>query len=181
MKDEIKEKFSGIKHKWVYFHTDTPEFQYILDQTTKAINNKEIKSKDAIRLIKAFKFHEKAFVKYTKNIGRKNFKCICQLIDDNNNKLDIEFNPANILNANILSGTPKSLKLYKTGEKTKGQWKKPNDGFFDDIEYPTMEEELSELGYHMYKDWTEEVKASGLSSVDRYRQICGTLKYYQRN
>jgi len=32
----------------------------------------------------------------------------------------------------------------------------------------------------MYKDWTEEVAASGMSSQDYYRKLCGTLKYYKR-
>lgn len=180
MKDKIKEKFDGVKHKWIYFHTDTREFQYILDKITLGINESKLKSKDTIKLIKSFKFHEKAFVKYIKNVGRKNFKCICQLIDINNNKFEIEFSPDVILNANVLSGTPKSLKLYKTNEKTKGQWKKPDDGFNDPISYPPVEEELTELGYAMYKDWTEEVRASGMSSKEYYRKLCGTTKYYQR-
>ena len=48
------------------------------------------------------------------------------------------------------------------------------------MSYPPVEEELTELGYAMYKEWSEEVAASGLSSKDYYRKICGTLKYYQR-
>ena len=59
-------------------------------------------------------------------------------------------------------------------------WSKPDDGFIDPISYPPVEEELTELGYAMYKDWTEEVAASGLSSTDYYRKICGTLKYYKK-
>ena len=180
MKDKIKEKFSGVKHKWIYFHTDTREFQHILDKITVAINEKRYSSKKAISLIKSFKFHEKAFIKFIKTSGRKNFVCVCNIIDKENNKLEVVLKPETLLNANMLSNTPKSLKLYRTDEKNKGQWKKPDDGFTDPIQYPAVEEELTELGYAMYKDWTEEVAASGLSSKDYYRKICGTLKYYQR-
>ena len=180
MKDRIKEKFSGIKHKWIYFHTDNIEFQIILDQITVEINNKNIKSKDAIKLIKSFKFHEKAFVKFIKTSGRKNFVCVCQVIDANNIKVNINLNPESVIDANLLSGTPKSLKLYKTGEKNKSIWNKPDDGFKDPISYPPVEEELTELGYSMYKDWTEEVAASGMNSIDYYRQQKGILKYYKR-
>ena len=180
MKDEIKQKFSGVKHKWIYFHTDTREFQIILDKISLEINSKNYSSKHAIKLIKAFKFHEKAFVKFIKTSGRKNFTCVCNIIDKDNNKIEINFKPETLLNANMLSNTPKSLKLYKTNEKDKGQWKKPDDGFVDPIQYPQVEEELTELGYAMYKDWSEEVAASGLNSTDYYRKLCGTLKYYQR-
>lgn len=180
MKDKLKSKFDGIKHKWIYFHTDSYEFQLILDEITKAVNDKTISSKNAIRLTKSFKFHEKAFVKYIKNIGRKNFSCICHIIDKENNKIEISLKPETVLNAYMLSNTPKGLKLYKSNEKSKGEWKKPNDGFVDSITYPSVEEELTELGYAMYKDWTEEVAASGMSSIDYYRHLCGTLKYYKR-
>ena len=87
--------------------------------------------------------------------------------------------PEVLFSANLLGNTPKAMKLYKL-EKSKGIWKKPNDGFNDPVSYPPVEEELTELGYAMYKEWTEEVAASGLSSQDYYRKICGTLKYYQR-
>ena len=43
-----------------------------------------------------------------------------------------------------------------------------------------MEEELTELGYRMYKDWTEEVRDSGMSSIDYYRKLLGIDKYYKR-
>lgn len=180
MKDKIKNKFSGVKHKWLYFHTDDREFQAILDKITLEIHNKKITSRDAISLIKSFKFHEKAFIKFIKTVGRKNFKCLCQVIDIKNNKVEILLNPESVLYANMLSGTPKSLKLYKTNEKNKGIWKKPDDGFKDPVSYPPVEEELTELGYAMYKDWTEEVAASGMNSIDYYRKLNGTLKYYKK-
>jgi len=180
MKDKLKEKFKDQKHKWIYFHTDSYEFQLILDKLTEAIKNNIINSKNAISLTKSFKLHEKAFVKYIKNKGRKNFTCICNIIDKENNKVEIELKPEFVLNAYLLSNTPKGLKLYKNNEKSKGIWKKPDDGFIDPISYPAVEEELTELGYAMYKDWSEEVAASGMSSIDYYRHLCGTLKYYKR-
>tara|TARA_R100000773_G_C4195821_1_gene100033 strand:- start:32 stop:577 length:546 start_codon:yes stop_codon:yes gene_type:complete len=180
MKDKIKEKFFGIKHKWIYFNIDSKEFQDILNVITESIRSKKITSKNAISLTKCFKFHEKAFVKFIKTAGRKNFTCLCQIIDKENNKLEIKFKPEEILESALLSDTPKSLKLYKTKESNKGAWKKPDDGFLDDIQYPPIEEELTELGYRMYKDWTEEVRASGMSSIDYYRKILGIDKYYKR-
>jgi len=181
MKNEIKQKFLGVKHKWIYFHIDSQVFQTILDIITEKVNSKEVKSKVAISLVKCFKKQEKVFLKFVKTVGRKNFTCECNLIDKDNNKIIISLKPETLLDATILSGTPKSLKLYKTGEKSKGVWKKPNDGFYDPISYPPVEEELTELGYAMYKEWTEEVMTSGLSSVDYFRKLNGTLKYYKKS
>ena len=181
MKDKIKNKFSGVKHKWIYFHIDTQTFQDVIDVISQKVHSNEIKSKDAINLVKCFKKQEKVFVKFIKTVGRKNFTCLCQIIDDKNNKLDINLNPEIVYEAKLLNNTPKGLKLYKSGEKSKGVWKKPDDGFIDPISYPPVEEELTELGYAMYKDWTEEVKASGMSSKDYYRKLCGTYKYYKRD
>ena len=181
MKDEIKEKFSGIKHKWIYYHIDTKTFHDVVDTITDKIHSKEIKSKDAINIVKCFKKQEKVFLKFIKTVGRKNFSCLCQIVDNNNNKIDILIEPSVLLDSHLLSGTPKSMKLYNTGEKSKGIWQKPNDGFLDPISYPPVEEELTELGYEMYKEWTEEVAASGLSSVDYLRKLNGTLKYYKNS
>ena len=180
MKDKIKLKFSGVKHKWIYFHIDTQTFQNVIDVISSKVHSKEIKSKDAIRLVKCFKKQEKVFLKFIKTVGRKNFNCLCHIIDENNNKLDISLSPETLLSANLLGNSPKAMKLYKL-EKSKGIWKKPNDGFIDPVSYPPVEEELTELGYAMYKDWTEEVAASGMSSQDYYRKLCGTLKYYKRD
>ena len=180
MKDQIKNKFSGIKHKWIYYHIDSEMFQFVINHITNEIHKNEIKVKSAINLVKCFKKQERVFLKFIKTIGRKNFSCECQLIDNDNNKINILLNPQDLLDSHILEGTPKFLKLYKTNEKSKGNWKKPNDGFIDPIEYPSVEEELTELGYRMYKDWTEEVKSSGMDSIDYYRKLCGTYKYYKR-
>jgi hypothetical protein len=181
MKNQIKEKFLGVKHKWIYYHIDSNTFQSILDKISAKVHAKEVKSKVAINLVKCFKKQEKVFLKFIKTVGRKNFICECNLIDNENNKIIINLSPEVLLDAHILSGTPKGLKLYKTGEKSKGNWKKPDDGFFDPVSYPPVEEELTELGYAMYKDWTDEVRASGLSSIDYIRKSNGTSKYFKRN
>ena len=180
MKEDLKNKFLGHKHKWIWFHTEHALFKDIIDCFTENIKENNIKSKDAKSLINSFKFHEKVFLKYIKTVGRKNFKCLCHIIDKDNNKIEILLSPEEVLEANILSASPKSLKLYKNNIKEKNRWSKPDDGFIDPIQYPPVEEELTELGYSMYKDWTEEVAASGLSSKDYYRKLCGTLKYYNR-
>ena len=181
MKNEIKQKFIGVKHKWIYFHIDSNTFQNILDKISAKVHAKEVKSKVAINLVKCFKKQEKVFLKFIKTVGRKNFTCECHLIDNENNKIIINLSPTTLLDSSILSGTPKSLKLYKTGEKSKGAWKKPDDGFYDPISYPPVEEELTELGYNMYKEWTQEVTASGMSSIDYIRKLNGTSKYFKRS
>jgi hypothetical protein len=179
MKDQIKQKFNGVKHKWIYYHIDTETFQVILNDISSKVHNKEISSKIAINLVKSFKKQEKVFLKFIKTVGRKNFFCLCHLITKENIKVDINLSPKVLLDSNLLIGTPKSLKLYNLGEKSKGVWKKPDDGFIDPISYPPVEEELTELGYEMYKDWTNEVKSSGLSSKEYIRKLNGTLKYYK--
>ncbi len=179
MKDEIKNKFLGIKHKWIYFHVDSLEFQTLLDKISEMVHANKIKSKSAISLVKCFKKQEKAFIKFIKTVGRKNFYCQCQFIDKDNNKWTLDLTPQMVLDSHLLSNTPKSLKLYKLNEKTKGNWKKPDDGFVDPISYPAVEEELTELGYQMYKDWTEEVLSSGMSSIEYMRKLRGTSKYYR--
>tara|TARA_S200000501_G_C20832164_1_gene747765 strand:+ start:592 stop:1140 length:549 start_codon:yes stop_codon:yes gene_type:complete len=181
MKDEIKKKFLGIKHKWIYFHIDSSEFQMLLDRISGMVHSNSIKSKDAINIVKCFKKQEKAFVKFIKTVGRKNFHCQCQIIDKDNNKFILDLTPQMVLDSHLLSNTPKALKLYKLNEKNKGNWKKPDDGFVDPVSYPPVEEELTELGYQMYKDWTEEVAASGMSSIDYIRKLRGIDKYYRSN
>ena len=42
MKDAIKEKFDGIKHKWIYYHIATKTFHDVVDTITTKIYNKEI-------------------------------------------------------------------------------------------------------------------------------------------
>tara|TARA_R100000734_G_C3301189_1_gene91800 strand:+ start:55 stop:603 length:549 start_codon:yes stop_codon:yes gene_type:complete len=181
LKEEIKQRFLNKRHKWIWFNIDTNEFYKILDVITENIKTKDYKSKDAIDLANCFKFQEKAFVKFIKTVGRKNFTCLCQIIDKNNNKIEFNLTPEELLNSYDLSDTPKSLKLYKTSLKEKGKWKKPNDGFIDPIEYPPVEEELTELGYQMYKDWQEEINRSGLSSEEYKKKLFGVSVIYKRS
>jgi len=131
-------------------------------------------------LIKAFKFHEKVFIKYKKPTGRSKVLCVCEVITSNNHKLDFTLSPNEVLDGHILNGTPKSLKLYRTNENSKSIWKKPNDGFVDPITYPPVEEELTELGYELYRDWQEEIKASGLSREQYLIKLRGHEKYYKK-
>lgn len=132
-------------------------------------------------LVKAFKFHEKVFVKYKKATGRSKVLCVCEVVTADNQKVNFTLDPNEVLDGNILSGTPKSLKLYKTNEKSKSIWKKPNDGFVDPIQYPPVEEELTELGYELYRDWQEEIKASGLSRDEYLIKLKGYEKYYGKS
>ena len=179
MKELINKKFFGIKHKWLSFHIDTNTFQDIVLKIDNAVKSGIFKSKDAISLIKSFKTQEKAWIKFIKTRGRKNIKCICRVIDIKNFKLELELEPETILNANLLNGTPKSLKLYNKEKKSKGNWSKPDDGFIDPVEYPPVEEELTELGYQMYKDWQEEIKRSGLSAEDYKKKLFGVSVIYK--
>jgi len=181
LKEEIKQRFLNKRHKWIWFNIDTNEFYKILDVITENIKTKHYKSKDAIDLTNCFKFQEKAFIKFIKTVGRKNFTCLCQIIDKNNNKIEFSLTPEELLNSHNLSDTPKSLKLYKTNEKERGKWKKPNDGFIDLVEYPPVEEELTELGYQMYKDWQEEIKNSGLSAEEYKKKLFGVSIIYKRS
>lgn len=182
MKERIKEKFLNQRQKWIWFHIDSNEFYVIIDKITESIKNGSYNSTNAIDLIKSFKFHEKAFIKFVKTKGRKNFTCVCNIIDKENNKVEIVLSPESILNANNLSGTPKTLKLYKTNDKKqKGKWKKPDDGFNDPIDYPPVEEELTELGYAMYKDWQEEIQRSGLTAEEYKKKLFGVSVIYTRS
>ena len=179
MKDLINNKFVGIKHKWITFHIDSDVFQDIIFKIDNAVKEGIFKSRDAIGLVKSFKLQEKAWVKFIKTKGRKNFTCVCHVIDSKNSKLEIEIEPPIILDANILNGTPKSLKLYNKEKKSKGNWSKPDDGFIDPIEYPPVEEELTELGYEMYKEWELEIKNSGLSRDEYKKKLFGVPVIYK--
>ncbi len=180
MKELISKKFDGIKHKWITFHIDTDTFQNIVYKIDLAVKEGNYKSRDAISLVKSFKLQEKAWIKFSKTKGRKNFKCICYIIDIKNNKLEIEVEPEVVLDSKILNGTPKSLKLYNKEKKSKGNWTKPDDGFIDPIEYPPVEEELTELGYEMYKEWELEIKNSGLSREEYKKKLFGVSVIYRR-
>jgi hypothetical protein len=175
MKDRLKLKFLNHKHKWIWFHTDSDVFKQVINCFTDNIATKSASSKLLKELTKCFKFHEKVFLKYAKNVGRKNFQCVCYIIDKENNKIEILLKPEDVLSANILSSSPKSLKLYKTKDKDKNNWKKPDDGFIDPIDYPPVDEELTELGYELYKEWQLEIQRSGLSAEEYKKKLFSEL------
>lgn len=181
MKDKLKLKFLNHKHKWIWFHTDSEVFKEVIECFTDNISKNNMTSSSAKSITNCFKFHEKVFLKYVKTVGRKNFKCLCHIIDKDNNKLEIMLMPQDVLDANILSGTPKSLKLYKTNIKDRNNWTKPDDGFIDPIEYPPVEEELTELGYEMYKSWQLEIKNSGLTAEEYKKKLFGVDVIYKRS
>ena len=173
MREKLKSKFSGIKQKWVYVPLKSKVFSDILDNITSSIRKGEVTASDAIGLIKDFKRNKKAWIKFNSVKGRKNLFCSCEVITIKNIKIKTETSCEFILNAESLCGTPKSLKLFNNNRiSSKGSWKKPDDGFIDpcDSVIP-IEEELTELGYQMYKDWHEEIKASGMSPEDYKRKV----------
>lgn len=178
-REQLKDKFLNTKHKWIFYEIDSNVFDLVLNVITKSINQKEVSSKNSMALIKSFKFHEKVFIKYKRATGRSNINCECEIINKENEKISF-FLPVNVvLNGELLNGTPKSLKLYKSGKKDKGVWKKPNDGFIDPISYPAIEEELTELGYKLYKSFQEELKESGLTLKQYVIKMHGYEKYYK--
>ena len=67
------------------------------------VHSNKIKSKNAISLVKCFKKQEKAFIKFIKTVGRKNFYCQCHLIDKDNNKwiLDLTLLDINLKIQNV--------------------------------------------------------------------------------
>jgi hypothetical protein len=171
LRDQLNNKFNGIKHKWFTFPFKSNEFSIILDRLTIGIRDREISKDNAMHLVKSFKENNFVFVKYKSAIGRSRIQASCELIDKDNNKLKIILSPNIIIDSSLLEGTPKGLKLYRKSGKKKGAWKKPNDGFIDSIEYPSMEEELTELGYEMYKDWHNEIKNSGMTRDDYVKKL----------
>lgn len=171
MRDQLNNKFTGVKHKWFAFPFKSNDFSIILDRLTIGIKDNEISKDNAMHLVKSFKENDFVFVKYKNAIGRSKIQASCELIDKDNNKLKVILNPDVVIDSRILEGTPKGLKLYRKISKPKGEWKKPNDGFIDTVQYPLVEEELTELGYEMYKDWHNEIKSSGMSSDDYVKKI----------
>lgn len=173
MRDKIKEKFSVVKQKWVYVPLRSKVFSDILDNITANIQSGKVSASDAIDLIKDFKQNGKGWIKLNAVKGRKNLFCDCEVITKNNKKIKTAVSCEFILNAEMLVGTPKSLKLLNKRKKiNKGAWKKPDDGFVDPCNtHIPIEEELTELGYQMYKEWHEEIKASGMTHEEYKRKV----------
>ena len=175
MRELIKEKFKDHKQKYFFFSLKSKTFSNLLDIITAQIASGEVQSKSAISLIKSFKFNGKGWLKLKAVRGRSNQYCECLAITEDNVKFTINIDCNEVLEAEILVSSPKSLKLFKKEKKRikrGSNWKKPDDGFSDDITSPSIEEELTEVGYELYKDWQEEIRASGMTAHE-YK-----LKYY---
>ena len=173
MRDKIKLKFLGIKQKWVYLPLKSKVFSEVLDDITSAIRNGVTSADDAIDLIKSFKRNKRGWLKLVSVKGRKNLFCLCEVITRKNVKIKTKVSCEFILSSEIINGTPKSLKLFKSSHKSsKGKWKKPDDGFVDSSKSDIpLEEEFTELGYQLYKEWHEEIKASGLAYEEYKRKM----------
>ena len=182
MRDQINNKFKDIRQKWVYIPLKTNEFSNVLDDITLAIKSGAVSSHEAIYLIKRFKDNKRGWIKFLSVKGRKNISALCEVITANNKKIKTELSCEFILNAEIISGTPKSLKLYKDKSKRSSrlkEWKKPNDGFVDPVTWPPVEEELTELGYELYKEWQLEIQASGLTAEAYKQKLFGYKKGFK--
>lgn len=167
MRDLLRKKFKA--NKWFYISTSSKEFKDLLNLFTLKISIGEISVSDAIDLIKSFKAHKKAWLKFKSVKGRNNLFCECLLITKNNIKIKTELNCDTVINSEVLSSSPKSLKLYSL-YNSKSVWFKKDD-FVDPIEYPKVEDELTECGYELYKSWQIEkkkLKDSGNKVCDRY-------------
>lgn len=173
MRQQIQDKFKNTRQKWIYIPIKSKEFSDILDVITLEIKKQSLTAAEAIELIKCFKAKNSAWVKFKSVRGRSNLYCECEVITKTNKKFKTEISCEAVLNSIILSGSPKSLKLYKPLKEKKYSskpWKKPDDGFVDNISYPPVEEELTEFGYELYKDWQEEIRASGLTAEEYKRK-----------
>lgn len=171
MREIINKKFEGVKQKWIYVPLQSKTFSDILDILTLEIKAGSIHVKEAISLIKAFKNNKKAWIKFVSVKGRKNQHCDCEVIFESNKKFKTAVSCEFILNAELMNSTPKSLKLFKKAKRQSKDWNKLDDGFVDDIQYPPVEDELTEDGYELYKGWQEEIRRSGLTPEEYKRKL----------
>lgn len=153
IKKSLNDKFDGISHKWIRFELEDEVFIKVKNQLKILFENEKISNKDLKILLKHFKRNDFFWLKYYGTKGTKDIICKCQIINENNEKFDIDLNYLDVLEADLLDGTPKSLKLFKVNKKSLGadvDWDKPDDGISDDL-YPPIEEEMTQLGYELYK------------------------------
>jgi len=159
MRDQINEKFKDVRNKWVYVPLNKKEFKHIIQDITENIHSGNICVKEAISLVKIFKEKKSAWIKFKNVKGRSKQYCSCEIITKSNTKIETKVSCEFMLAAEILSDTPKTLKLYKSSfkrEKIKAKWKK-SDMFSDNIDVP-LEEEFTEEGYRLYKSYYLEMK-----------------------
>jgi hypothetical protein len=171
-KDLLKEKFKDVSHKWLLVNKEELLFQKIMRIIKDEKDSYRFKEKeDVIKLGKLFFKKEFAFFKYLGTKGSKsNFKCNCQLITEGSIKIDFFITFEELYCLPLLEGTPKSLKLFKEdnrkSSKSSSNWKKPDDGFHDDIEVP-LDYEFTEDGYYLYKGYIEDIKQNKIQKKSR--------------
>lgn len=158
MRDLINKKFENISHKWIKYSLNSKESKFIIKKLSNEVKNKRLNVRAAKDLVYTFKQNKYVFIKYLNTRGKSNLICNCQIITKDNSKINISLPPTSILNSENINGTPKSLKLYKTGKI----WVKPKDNFIDTIKSPPLEEEFTELGYKMYVGWQLEKRRKNL-------------------
>ena len=153
MKESLNKKFLGISHKWIRFELEDEVFSKIKYSLKSLYEQKLISSKNLKGLMKHFKRHDFCWIKYLGAKGTKEVICKCCIVDELNNKYEIILDYLDVIDADLLEGTPKGLKLFKVNKKELGadiDWDKPNDGITDDLK-PPIEEEMTQLGYELYK------------------------------
>ena len=148
----INKKFVSSNTKWLELNLSSPVFDKIINTATNDIRSGLVEARQCINLIECFRHHDKIWIKYKRTLGRKNLICECEAITKDNHKLTVTISPEHIIESTVMAETPKKQKLYKLSSKEQNSfWIKPDDGFNDPVQYPRVEEELTELGYHLYK------------------------------
>lgn len=173
-KKDIDLKFEGISHKWVTVNFEEESFPLIKNEiiiAKKSASNK-VETDEFLHLAKCFKFQGFGFIKFLKNVGSKNnFRCECNLVTEKNFKHTFRISPSILYQLPLLTGTPKSNKLYKLEKgKRSNNWKKPNDGFSDDIDVP-LDYEFTEDGYYLYKGYYEEQQANPIKKERNWQKV----------
>ena len=171
MKSIILNKFKDISHKWFTVSLESKVFSKVIDDITSEVRLGNINANDAISLVSLFKERNKAWIKLKSVNSRNDITCKCVLITSDNKKIKTELNGNDLLNnATVLNKTPKSLKLYNT-KKDPLKWSKPDDSFYDDFSIP-VEEELTEDGYYLYREFQLELRELDITAKEYYERFC---------
>jgi hypothetical protein len=174
MKKLIDKKFENISHKWFFIEIDSKNFNIIKEKIIIFVNENYNLKDEFKNLITHFKRNGFAWIKFIKYQGRnEDINFICQLITENDIKLEFNLDPKIIIESELLDGTPKSLNLFSDKiNKKKNNWKKPDDGFNDNFSIP-IDEELTEQGYLLYKDFHQELKNKNITLEQWHNQRGG--------
>ena len=172
MRESILRKFKDVSHKWFYLNIKDTAFNVILNDISGAIQAGDITANDAIKLVRSFKEKEKAFIKLKHVKGRNDIVCLCELITKDNKKIKTTVSGDTILNrCDLIQGTPKKLKLYKSNDSSFKNWQKPDDNFSDEFSTP-LDEEFTEDGYYLYKEFQLELRRLNLTAKEYYERFC---------